>query len=153
MYFAIPSIFKLRKLYVVKNNVEKYNWTGVVEMQDNDIQVFYRYKANDNKYSIKHSLYRIKSETGYINNVSVELDILYNKVKQKNDKEYNGNVQLKLITDKNENISFNSTSIINDEDFNNIYWINANNPKNEEDIKSLGNRLDIISENCTNKNK
>ena len=46
-----------------------------------------------------------------------------------------------------------TTSIINDEDFNNIYWINANNPKNEEDIKSLGNRLDIISENCTNKNK
>ena len=61
-------------------------------MQDNDIQVFYKYKANDNKYSIKHSLYRIKSETGYINDnnnyVSVELDILYNKVKQKNDKEY-----------------------------------------------------------------
>ena len=155
MYFAIPSVFKLRKLYVVKNNVEKYNWTGVVEMQDNDIQVFYKYKANDNKYSIKHSLYRIKSETGYINdnNVSIELDILYNKVKQENDKEYTDNVQLKLITDKNENISFNSTSIINDEDFNNIYWINANNPKNEEDIKSLGNRLDIISENCTNKNK
>ena len=153
MYFAIPSIFKLRKLYVVKNNVEKYNWTGVVEMQDNiDIQVFYKYKTNNNKYSIKHSLYRIKSETGYINdnNVLVELDILYNKVKQENDKEYT-DVQLKLITDINENISFNSTSIMNDEDFNNIYWINANNPKNEEDIKSLGNRLDIISENGTNK--
>ena len=80
----------------------------------------------------------------------VELDILYNKVKQENDKEYT-DVQLKLITDINENISFNSTSIMNDEDFNNIYWINANNPKNEEDIKSLGNRLDIISENGTNK--
>ena len=152
MYFAIPSIFKLRKLYVVKNNVEKYNWTGVVEMQDNiDIQVFYKYKATDDNYSIKHSLYRIKSETGYIDNVSVELDVLYNKVKQENDKEYTDAAQLKLITDKNENVSFNNTSIMNDEDFNNIYWVNANNPKNEEDIKSLGNRLDIISENGTNK--
>ena len=80
-------------------------------------------------------------------------NILNNKIKKKNDKEYNGDVQLKLITDKNENISFNSTSIMNDEDFNNIYWINANNPKNEEDIKSLGNRLDIISENGKNKKK
>ena len=153
MYFAIPSIFKLRKLYVVKNNVEKYNWTGVVEMQDNDIQVFYEYKTNNNKYSIKHSLYRIKSETGYIDNVSVELDVLYNKVKQENDKEYTNDTQLKLITDKNENVSFNNTSIMNDEDFNNIYWINANNPENANELESLGKRLDRISENGTNKNK
>ena len=154
MYFAIPSAFKLRKLYVVKNNIEKYNWTGVVEVQDNiDIQVFYKYKATDDSYSIKHSLYRIKSETGYIDNVSVELDVLYNKVKQENDKEYTDTVQLKLITDKNENVSFNNTSIMNDEDFNNIYWINANNPENENELKSLEKRLDRISENGTNKSK
>ena len=154
MYFAIPSAFKLRKLYVVKNNIEKYNWTGVVEVQDNvDIQVFYKYKATDDNYSIKHSLYRIKSETGYIDNVSVELDVLYNKVKQENDKEYTDDTQLKLITDKNENVSFNNTSIMNDEDFNNIYWINANNPENANELESLGKRLDRISENGTNKNK
>lgn len=154
MYFAIPSAFKLRKLYVVKNNVEKYNWTGVVEVQDNvDMQVFYKYKATDGNYSIKHSLYRIKSETGYIDNVSVELDVLYNKVKQENDKEYTDTAQLKLITDKNENVSFNNTSIMNDEDFNNIYWINANNPENENELASLGKRLDRISENGTKKNK
>ena len=42
---------------------------------------------------------------------------------------------------------------MNDEDFNNIYWINENNPENENELKSLGKRLDRISENGTNKNK
>ena len=58
-----------------------------------------------------------------------------------------------IITDKNENVSFNNTSIMNDEDFNNIYWVNANNPENKNELESLGKRLDRISENGTKKNK
>lgn len=157
IYIAVPSLFKVQKVYVIKDNIEKYNWTGAIEIRNNaNLQAYYQLNANLKKYLLNYSIYRIYSVESFLPNIKIELDIIYNQVKFNLDTDYyrQGSINLTPINDDTEvlfNFENDNNELINDEEFNNIYWINGGRPNSEESINKLYNRLNTISINGVKK--
>lgn len=157
-YFAIPQLFTIQKIFIIKDNIEKYNWTGVTEII-NSIKL--RSHTNVTTTSeinkvLDYNIYRIYSENKFIqNNLKIELHVVYNYVKQKNDADY-GNIDLidETIDIKNtidaHNIE-NTSILVNDEEFNSLYWVNGGNFVSNSTVNPLKNKLNVMSVNCANK--
>ena len=155
IYVAIPSNFSVTKIYMVRNNSEKYNWTGAVSIIRNRKMTCVQTNPI-NPYYINYDIYILEASNGFYKETdnstwSVEFDILYNYVKDT--VEYDGDYNNLPITNVNitdtiispsENIEIMES--INDEEFNDLYWINYRTLYNT-DIISLKNKLDEVSIN------
>lgn len=140
IYIAIPSNFSAYKIYMVRNNIELYNWTGAVSVIKNKKMKCYNTDtSNDNNsYYINYDIYCITASEGFADNdlgdnYQVELNVIYNFVKDINviDNDYDNNKPVIITDDETSNQDINLLSNdyeqINDEIFNNLYWINYNN--------------------------
>ena len=140
---AVPSNFSLRKFYLVKNNIHKFNLTGgVYKSKSSVIMPCPKSKQaisdNDICYCMSYDIYSFNSSKQFDDNISIELEITYNETNQ---------IGVIQYTKANVNNNFiNSASIkeyINDEEFNMLYWINAD----IYDNNTLINKLNQAKEN------
>lgn len=146
---AVPNSFALRKLYLVKNNLEKYNLTGAI----------YKVKANvslpcpkskvilsdkEEYYTTKYDVYMFQSVKPIEADVNICLEIVYD-----------GKTNLNITKLSKEEIIAqydrgDVNKLINDEDFNNLYWVNADR-YNASDNSELINKLNKTQENGISK--
>jgi general stress protein 26 len=133
---AIPINFALRKFNLIKNNINKFNLTGLVKkIKSNVLMRCPKSKiSNDIYFCTNYDIYKFESGHSIESNVKINLEIVYDGKKQLDitQKSYN-----ELNNDFKEN---NTNELINDEEFNNIYWMN--NSKGD-----LINRLNKSQEN------
>jgi len=148
IYIAIPSVFSVQKIYVIQNNSEKFNWTGTVKVQKNINMISYKNIVNTENNCIYYNVYKLTSAAGGFdqyngNDIKIELDIMYNLKKDPQiiDGEYN--ISFSTYEELTE---FTSNELLNDEDFNNLYWVNGNiNINNSFD--HLTNKLNNCGKN------
>ena len=144
LYIAVPNVYKINKLYAINESNEKFNWTGAVLMKNTYINlVAYKNLDNENSYTTKYNLYKIIDLNGFkckkINIVLLPFDesISY---------------EVSLLTGNRSDIDLiinetNSTNI-NDEEFNNLYWVNF---EENENVANINNILKPLIYNCTNR--
>lgn len=140
---AIPSNFILRKFYLVKNNIHKFNLTGGVYKSKSGVMMpcpksKQAISDNDTCYCMSYDIYSFNSSKQFDDNISIELEIVYDEISQ---------IGVTQYTKSNVNNNFiNSPSIkeyINDEEFNMLYWIDAD----IYDRDTLLNRIKQAKEN------
>jgi len=124
-YILVPSNFSLRKYYLTNNNFsEKYNVTGGVKKTYAGIMLPIQHVQNstDNKfYCVSYDIYELSSDKPLIDNTNIELNIVYNY--GTNDIFILNETQLKQSFN-NQKVTYNS--FINDEEFNQLYWVDIN---------------------------
>ena len=147
---AIPSNFALRKLYLIQDNIEKFNLTGCVyKIKSNILLPCAKSKiitdnsnnANDEFYCSYHDIYIFETNQTFEANVNICLEIAYD-----NKNEIQQVIKKKRYELNNEFNTSNVNEFINDEDFNNLYWINGNT-----DINTLKDKIANANENGINK--
>ena len=146
---AVPINFALRKLYLVKNNLEKFNLTGAI----------YKVKANvsmpcpksklpsstsEKYYTMKYDVYMFMSITPISSDVNVLAEIVYDG---KTSLSIEKLTEEELVSQYTNN---NASRLINDEEFNNLYWLNADK-YNGNDNTELINKLNKTQENGIDK--
>ena len=152
IYFALPNNFSINKIYLLRNHSEKYNWTGAVNIIRNK-----KMKCVGNEsYYISYDVYILYAENGFLDNSSIELCINYNYVKDNIhiDNEYTIYNKPRKLEDFDQTDTFlNMNDVdtlydtLNDEDFNDLYWINYKTNYNEN-YNELTNKLNNVSINC-----
>ncbi len=150
IYVAIPSNFSAYKIYMVRNNLELFNWTGAVSVIRNKKMPCINTDA-ENPYYIDYDIYCISALNGFSDNdgsgdlYQIEFNIIYNYAKDLNsiDGEYINNEPTKIVTTSETSLSTIEYEQINDEIFNNLYWINYNNTyaNTLNNVKTFTSRL------------
>ena len=144
---AVPINFSLRKLYLVKNNIEKFNLTGAVyKVKSNVPMPCPKSKStSENYYTMKYDVYMFMSNTSISSDVNVLVEIVYDG---KSDLSIERLTEEELTSQyTNNNVS---NGLINDEEFNNLYWLNADR-YNGNDNTELINKLNKTQENGIDK--
>lgn len=146
---AVPINFALRKLYLVKNNLEKFNLTGAIyKVKSNTSLPCPKSKTPSSNeeyyYTMKYDVYIFMSNSPIEKDVNVCLEIVY-------DGRTNLSVEkLKWDVINTQFTNNNANKLINDEEFNSLYWINADK-YNGNDNADLINKLNKTQENGINK--
>ena len=168
LYIAVPSIYKVNKLYAVNENEEidgdnligwpgEYNWTGSVLIKSSYVELVSYYNEEeqyDKFYTVPYRIYKIKDTNSFIfEKVKIEISLInINKYYDDNKK------QLKFRDENNERIfneihevesiasgtiSFTSSDTINinDEEFNALYWVNFLQNENKNGIHNILNPI------------
>ena len=153
IYIAIPSNFSAYKIYMVRNNTELYNWTGAVSIIRNKKMTCVNTGTDSsNSYFIDYDIYCINAKNGFSDGTSgdsyqVELNIIYNYAKDNivkdGDYVYNAPVVSTNVSNSDTLLSTNNYEQINDEEFNNLYWINYTNTYVDilNNVSAFKNRL------------
>lgn len=149
VYIAIPKNFSVQKIYIIDNHTNKYNWTGAVKIQRNTIlPCSYSEMTSEGKYPcILYDIYCLESNVDLKVNTQVNVVVSYNSTASL----YGDDIINPLIY-KTQNEILNQITIthaddsINDEEFNNIYWINGN-ITNTYELNELKELLNKTSEN------
>ena len=112
--------------------------------------ISYKNVVDNESNCIYYNVYKLTSSAGGFdqyngNDIKIELDIIYNLKKETNDNEYNISFSnYEALTE------FTSNELLNDEDFNNLYWVNGNiNINNSFD--RLANKLNNCGKNGNKK--
>jgi len=146
---AVPINFALRKLYLVKNNLEKFNLTGAIYKVKSNVSMpcpksKLPSSASEKYYTMKYDVYMFMSNSPIEKDVNICLEIVY-------DGKTNLNIdkltEEELITQYTNN---NVNKLINDEEFNNLYWLDADK-YNANDNTELINKLNKTQENGIDK--
>lgn len=146
---AVPINFALRKLYLVKNNLEKFNLTGAIYKVKSNVSMpcpksKLPSSASEKYYTMKYDVYMFMSNSPIEKDVNICLEIVY-------DGKTNLNIdkltEEELITQYTNN---NVSKLINDEEFNNLYWLDADK-YNANDNTELINKLNKTQENGIDK--
>ena len=146
---AVPINFALRKLYLVKNNLEKFNLTGAIyKVKSNTSLPCPKSKtpssSEDDYYTMKYDVYIFMSNSPIEKDVNVLAEIVY-------DGRTNLSVEkLKWDAINTQFTNNNANKLINDEEFNNLYWLNADK-YNGNDNADLINTLNKTQENGISK--
>lgn len=135
---AVPVNFSLRKLYLVKNNLEKFNLTGAV----------YKVKSNvpmpcpksklpsteeEQYYTMKYDIYMFTSDTKISSDTNVLVEVVYDG---------KSDLSIERLTEDEMSLAFTNNDvnkIINDEEFNNLYWVDGNRFTRDNIIVKLNN--------------
>ena len=162
---AVPSNFSVNKIYMVRNNEELYNWTGAVSIIRNRQMTCVDTDPND-KYYIDYDIYCITAKNGFYENESydsyqLEMNIIYKYVKMVNprtndiDFDYDENKPTNIPDTNKLSLSINNVDTLNDEEFNNLYWINYKNTYMEltNNVSVFKNRLENTTINGAVKNQ
>lgn len=140
VYIAIPDKFVLHKIYLVDNNLQKYNWTGAVKIKYGvNMPCAYVNENNDNTWPC--CTYNIYCLDGYLNNFKdninkLNLEIIYNKINNYENTTLcvnKSNADIRNDLESYSNTGW-SDDILNDEEFNNLYWISNNHQLSKLDI-------------------
>lgn len=145
LYIAIPSIFKLDKIYGIDANNNKYNWTGLISVLPSLYMLSYNNSvANKNKYYTYYNLFSIYAPNGIdAKEIQISLLKLFDV-----DSVY-------IYEDNPITINQNRTEIstqgfshytLNDEFFNSLYWVSVSN----NNIENINNILNGVSYNAIN---
>ena len=146
---AVPINFALRKLYLVKNNLEKFNLTGAIyKVKSNTSLPCPKSKTpssnEEDYYTMKYDVYIFMSNSPIEKDVNVLAEIVY-------DGRTNLSVEkLKWDVISTQFTNNNANKLINDEEFNNLYWLNADK-YNGNDNADLINTLNKTQENGISK--
>ena len=119
---AVPINFALRKFNLVKNNINKFNLTGLVKkIKSNVLMRCPKSKINNDIYfCTNYDIYKFESDQPIESDVKINLEIVYDGKNQLN-------IIQKSFNELNNNFIENNTNeLLNDEEFNNIYWMNNN---------------------------
>ena len=138
---AIPKNFVLHKIYLVDNELQEFNWTGAIKIKNNIYMPCAYSEPLNNEYPCyEYNIYCLDGNTkNFKKEISrVKIIIIY----KGSDLSY-GNNELCINTpistiDNNLRTITWSNDILNDEEFNNLYWVS--------DIS----RLNIVKENGLN---
>jgi len=152
IYLAVPSNFTVNKIYIIKNNNERFNWTGAVNIMKNRNMTCVGTDEN-NPYYISYDIYELYASKGFFENntislYQVEFNISYNYIKDNTgfyDRDYN-NIPTRNVTYESTELRSSEVFTINDEEFNDIYWINYTNGINS-DVDLLRQKLVEVSSN------
>jgi len=133
---AVPVNFALRKLYLIKNNLEKYNLTGAIYKAKTYVPIpcpksKLPSSSEEKYYTMRYDVYMFYSNEPIESNVNVSLEIVYDGKKSLN---------IERLTAEQLNSAYTNgkpDDLINDEEFNNLYWLNANGYNNTELIDKL----------------
>lgn len=153
IYISVPSCFAIQKIYIIKNNIEKYNWTGAIDYTNNINLISYLNNEHIENFTIPYNVYRIYTKIGFINSADLKLEIqvIYKNTKLPNDADYYNNetrTEIKLSQIVNSNIDeYSPIKYINDEEFNSLYWIKYDK-LNDGTYEQLKNKLELAKENC-----
>lgn len=138
-YIAIPNIYTLDKLYVFDNNGRRYNWTGAVTVKYNvNMLAYNNLTVAQNKYYSKYNIYKIYAESGINSNrINIELSLI--------------NESYDVIQITNDNINrnelvFDYNNVLNDEEFNTLYWINGDKYQSNDELEQT---LQQLANTCT----
>ena len=147
-YFAIPSIYRITKVYAIDSQNYKYNWTGSVFIGNTSNTVIY--KNNSSSCVFPYTLYKLQAQSLNIGETSqntckqiILCVSLINKVIT-----YDQNYIKKYTNNNLPNISLSRFNItLNDEDFNNLYWVSFND--NNQTLIKISNTLAPLKNNGT----
>ena len=144
-YFAIPSIYNITKLYAIDQQNNKYDWTGAVFTGGQKANTVI-YKNSDVSCTFPYNFYKLieTNNTGFICKQIILCISLIGKGIT-----YDQNYIKKYANNELPNISlasFNST--INDEDFNNLYWVLFNDQTGRSSL-TITNTLQPLKKNGT----
>ena len=146
---AVPINFALRKLYLVKNNLEKFNLTGAIYKVKTNVSMpcpKSKLPSSDSEkyYTMKYDVYMFMSNTPISSNVNVLAEIVYDG---------KTNLSIEKLTEEeliSQYTNNNVSRLINDEEFNNLYWLDADG-YNGNDNTELINKLNQTQENGIDK--
>lgn len=160
---AIPKNFVLHKIYLVNDDLEYFNWTGAVKVRKNIFMPCSYSERNGSSYPCyEYNIYSLDGDNSNFktNIIKVNIEVLYKGI----DLIYENNqlCTYKSTTDiKNSFVqnqwSTNNVDLLNDEEFNNLYWVPGapNRIVNNGTTKNYYNeifipRLNIVKENGLN---
>ena len=105
---------------------------------------------NREPYYINYDIYCLETNNGFESDCSIELHIKYGYVKdiESIDNDYNINLPKKISEFDSSllNLNIGNTDTINDEEFNDLYWINYEKTYNSNK-DDLINKLNLVSVN------
>ena len=146
-YFAIPSIYSINKVYAVDDQNIKYNWTGSIFINSVSNQLL-TYKNTDNENTnnenicvCNYNFYRLITSNGF--NKCKQIIIYVSLIEDNND---NGVALTNESDNELNNVSFIFNESINDEDFNNLYWVSF---KKNDTVVLIKKTLDPLNNKCT----
>ena len=145
-YFAIPSIYSINKVYAVDDQNIKYNWTGSIFISSVSNKLLtYKNTDNENICICNYNFYRLITSNGFnkCKQIIIYVSLIEDNITYDNDND------IKLINESNNelnNVSFEFKKSINDEDFNNLYWVSF---KNNDTVLLIKNTLDPLNNKCT----
>ena len=161
LYIEIPINFRIQKVYIIENNLNRYNITGAVVKSNSEYLLqcpFSSNNSNSTKYCIYYNIYYIEATNGFKPNTKLCVDVVYNYRKDEYDADYSNNSVVEKPSNYQENTSFtfDNVTVINDEDFNNLYWLRLNGstpqPLTVENTEELKTKLEYFNENGVIKN-
>lgn len=145
-YFAIPSIYSINKVYAVDDQNIKYNWTGSIFISSVSNKLLtYKNTDNENICICNYNFYRLITSNGFnkCKQIIIYVSLIEDNITYDNDND------IKLTNESNNelnNVSFEFKKSINDEDFNNLYWVSF---KNNDTVLLIKNTLDPLNNKCT----
>lgn len=141
---AVPINFALRKLYLIKKNLEKFNLTGAIyKVKENVPMPCPKSKLpilNEQYHTMLYDIYMFISDNKIEKDVNICAEIVYDGKKTLDVTLLSKDLMISQFTNGSVN------KLINDEEFNNLYWINGNK-YNGNDNSELINKLNRTQEN------
>ena len=140
LYIAIPTVYHLDKIYAISNNDEKFNWTGAVYVKPNVDLISYSDENVEHKYATKYNIYVIFAQSGF---KCKKFELKLSKLNETDSYVISevSDHRPPLIISPDDNNSYT----LNDEEFNNIYWVLYNNEFNEAEFRDA---LDDVTKTC-----
>ena len=135
---AIPSIYKLTKLYAINDENERFDWTGSIFVSKSNNIITYK-NSTGSSYATYYDLYEVINTKSFskCNKIIINVALIENEVT------YN---DINVITNNRLTPPMVFGNTINDEDFNNLYWVSFNNDNTLYNV--ITNTLDQLNENC-----
>jgi uncharacterized protein YrrD len=151
IYIEIPNNFSITKLYLLSNdNSAKYNISGVLKVYKNKNRIcqyantYIKHNSEtgeDENYvsTIAHDIYCLTLDNAEFNNVNkININVIYNNT--------DNNVNETNVNELNNDLGY-SWDIINDEEFNLLYWINGHIDSEEYNINDLKSMIEHKAKN------
>lgn len=140
LILCVPSKYSIKNVTFIDSNLSEYNWTGFVKFTksiENDSEYTNMIKVGDNRY-IKYNFYEIINSgnlqtNGYLHIEFKEINsYIVNPVNIDNPKSIN-------LSNK---LTYSSQLMMNDEKFNQLYWISGNQKLERKDrMNNIENML------------
>ena len=141
---AVPINFALRKFYLIKNNLEQFNLTGAIYKVKSNVSLpcpksKIPNSSTDKYYCMKYGVYMFMSNNPIASDTNICLEVVYDG---KSSLDVTQETESELTQDFNNN-NISELELINDEGFNNLYWLNGGG--DDKDI--LAKKLNKTQEN------
>ena len=146
---AVPINFALRKFYLIKNNLEQFNLTGAIYKVKSNVSLpcpksKIPNSSTDKYYCMKYDVYMFMSNNPIASDTNICLEVVYDG---KSSLDVTQETESELTQDfNNNNINNMSSELINDEEFNNLYWLDGGRG-GEDNLDILVEKLNKTQEN------